>query len=97
MLALSLSIFAALVPSAVSAVARDVPAKLALPQGTALVGKYAAKGVQIYVCRAKGAATEWSFEAPEAALVDSEGRPFARHMPVRPGKRRTARRSSARF
>ena len=50
MLALSLSIFAALVPSAVSAVARDVPAKLALPQGTALVGKYAAEGVQIYVC-----------------------------------------------
>jgi hypothetical protein len=33
MLALSLSIFAALVLSAVSAVARDVPAKLALPQG----------------------------------------------------------------
>ncbi len=79
MLALSLSIFAALVLSAVSAVARDVPAKLALPQETALVGKYAAKDVQIYVCRAKGAATEWSFEAPEDALVDSEGRPFARH------------------
>jgi hypothetical protein len=79
MLALSLSIFAALVLSAVSAVARDVPTKLALPQGTALVGKYAAKDVQIYVCRAKGAATEWSFEAPEAALVDSEGRPLARH------------------
>ena len=29
--------------------------------------------------RVKGAATEWSFEAPEAALVDSEGRPFASH------------------
>jgi hypothetical protein len=27
----------------------------------------------------QGAATEWSFEAPEAALVDSQGRPFARH------------------
>jgi hypothetical protein len=79
MLALFLSIFAALVLSAVSAVARDIPGKLALPQGAALVGKYAAKGVQIYVCRAKGLATEWSFEAPEAALVDSQGRPFARH------------------
>ena len=79
MLALSLSIFAALVPSAVSAVARDVPAKLALPQGTALVGKYAAKGVQIYVCRVKEAANEWAFKAPEATLVDAEGRPFAKH------------------
>jgi hypothetical protein len=79
MLARSLSIFAALALSAVSAVARDVPAKLALPQGAALVGEYAAKGVQIYVCRVKGAATEWSFKAPEAELVDAQGRPFARH------------------
>jgi hypothetical protein len=79
MLARSLSIFAPLVLSAVSAVARDVPAKLALPQGAALVGEYAAKGVQIYVCRVKGAATEWSFKAPEAELVNAQGRPFARH------------------
>jgi len=78
-LARSLSIFAALVLAAVSAVAQVVPAKLALPQGAALVGKYAAKGVQIYVCRVKGAATEWSFKAPEAEVVDAQGRPFARH------------------
>ncbi len=69
----------ALVLFAVSAVAQDVPAELALPQGSTLVGKYAAKGVQIYVCRVKGATTEWSFKAPEAELVDAQGRPFARH------------------
>jgi hypothetical protein len=79
MLAGSLSPFAVLVLFAVSAVAQDIPAEPAPPQGSALVGKYAAKGVQIYVCRVKGAATEWSFKAPEAELVDARGRPFAKH------------------
>ena len=65
--------------SAVPSVAQDIPAKLALPQGGTEVGEFAAKGVQIYVCRVKGAATEWSFKAPEAELVDAQGRPFARH------------------
>jgi hypothetical protein len=65
--------------SAVPSVAQDIPATLALPQGDTEVGKYAAEGVQIYVCRVKGAATEWSFKAPEAELVDAQGRPFARH------------------
>jgi hypothetical protein len=65
--------------SAVPSVAQDIPAKLALPQGGTEVGEFAANGVQIYVCRVKGAATEWSFKAPEAELVDAQGRPFARH------------------
>jgi hypothetical protein len=79
MLTRFLSIFVALVLFAVSAVAQDITGKLALPPGNTLVGKYKAKGVQIYVCRVKGAATEWRFEAPEAELVDARGRPFARH------------------
>jgi Protein of unknown function (DUF3455) len=58
---------------------QGIPPTLALPQGAILLGKYAAKGVQIYVCRAKGAANEWAFKAPEAKLVDAEGRPFAKH------------------
>jgi hypothetical protein len=56
-----------------------VPPSLAPQQGAILLGKYAAQGVQIYVCRAKGAANEWAFKAPEAELVDPEGRPFAKH------------------
>ncbi len=44
-----------------------------------LLGQYAAKGVQIYVCRVKGAADEWDFKAPEAELRDAQGRPFAKH------------------
>jgi Protein of unknown function (DUF3455) len=57
----------------------DIPAALALPQGAMLSGQYAGKGVQIYVCRAKGAANEWGFKAPEAELLDAQGRPFAKH------------------
>jgi len=71
--------FAALALSSVSAVAQGIPAELALPQGGTPLGKYAAKGVQIYVCRVKGAASEWGFKAPEAELVDAQGRPFAKH------------------
>jgi hypothetical protein len=78
MLTRSLSALVALVLFPASAVAQGIPAKLAPPRGSALVGKYAAKGVQIYVCL-KGAATEWSFKAPEAELVDAQGRPFAKH------------------
>jgi Protein of unknown function (DUF3455) len=56
-----------------------VPPSLAPRQGAISLGKYAAKGVQIYVCGVKGAGTEWAFKAPEAELVDAEGRPFAKH------------------
>jgi hypothetical protein len=56
-----------------------VPPLLAPQQGAILLGKYAAKGVQIYICRAKEATNEWAFKAPEAKLVDAEDRPFAKH------------------
>ncbi|TPI51905.1 DUF3455 domain-containing protein [Mesorhizobium sp. B3-1-7] len=63
----------------VSAVAQGIPAKLEPPQGSTLVGKYAAKGVQIYVCSHDGSANEWAFKSPEAELVDAHGKPFAKH------------------
>jgi hypothetical protein len=71
--------FAALAFSMIFAVAKDIPAKLAPPQERPLVGKYAAKGVQIYVCNVEGGANEWEFKAPEAELTDAQGRPFAKH------------------
>jgi Protein of unknown function (DUF3455) len=58
---------------------RDIPPSLAPQPGATLLGKYAAKGVQIYVCHAKGATNEWAFKAPEAELVGAEGGPFAKH------------------
>ena len=64
---------------AVSAIAQDIPAKLAPPREGSLVGQYAAKGIQIYVHTVKGGASEWGFKAPEAELIDAQGRPFAKH------------------
>jgi Protein of unknown function (DUF3455) len=58
---------------------QDIPPALAVQEGATLLGKYAARGVQVYFCRAKGAANEWAFKAPEAKLVDAEGKPFAKH------------------
>jgi Protein of unknown function (DUF3455) len=58
---------------------QDIPPALVPQQGTILLGKYAATGAQIYVCRTKGATNEWAFKAPEAELVDAENRPFAKH------------------
>jgi hypothetical protein len=71
--------FAAIVLFAVPALAQEIPARLAVPQDGTLLGKYPAKGVQIYVCRVKGVANEWDFKAPEAELADTQGKPFAKH------------------
>jgi hypothetical protein len=79
MLTRSLVVFATFLLLAVPAIAREIPATLAPPQQGALIGKYAAKGVQIYVCIIKGSVTEWSFKAPEAELIDAQGRLFAKH------------------
>ena len=62
-----------------SAMAEDIPAKLAPPADAMLLGAYAAKGVQIYVCTARGAASEWAFKAPEAQLVDAKDIVFVKH------------------
>jgi hypothetical protein len=79
MLGRSLLILAVLFLLSESAMSQDIPAKLAPPAGTKLVGKYAAKGVQIYTCAAKGMANEWTFKAPEAMLTDAHGKAFAKH------------------
>ena len=42
-------------------------------------GRYAAKGVQIYVCAAKDGANEWALKGPEAELRDAQGQIFAKH------------------
>ncbi|WGD50064.1 DUF3455 domain-containing protein [Bradyrhizobium sp. CB1650] len=79
MLTRSLSTFAALWLAAVSASAQRIPAKPLPAQPGHLVGKYIARGVQIYVCTVKGGMSEWDFNAPEAELFDAQGAPFAKH------------------
>jgi hypothetical protein len=79
MLTRTLFTFAALPLFAVCAIAQDMPAKLVLPQEEPMIGRYAAKGVQIYVCAVKEGQNVWGLKAPEAQLIDTQGRPFARH------------------
>ena len=57
-----------------------VPASLA-PAGEAVTLTVAAKGVQIYECRARkdGRGVEWAFVAPEADLYRDDGGKFGTH------------------
>ena len=60
----------------------DVPDTLKPAANESLLMVIAAKGVQIYECRAKKDASvgfEWAFVAPEAELFDARGRNIGRH------------------
>ncbi|MCC3419671.1 MAG: DUF3455 domain-containing protein [Microcoleus sp. PH2017_07_MST_O_A] len=60
----------------------DVPAKLQVPAGNALISEVSAKGVQIYVCQPKtGDRTqfEWTLKAPEADLFNPSGALVGKH------------------
>lgn len=57
------------------------PAAL-VPAGETAVARVAARGVQIYECRAKAgvpAGAEWTFIAPEAELFDASGYSAGKH------------------
>jgi hypothetical protein len=59
-----------------------VPDNLRPAPGEAAVAVIAAKGVQIYECRAKKdqpGAFEWAFVAPEAQLFDRQGKAVGKH------------------
>src|SRR5690242_1800529 len=70
---------AALAPSALAACSTtptvDIPDSLKPAAGESLAMVVAAKGVQIYECRAG----EWAFVAPEAELFDPSGKTVGRH------------------
>jgi hypothetical protein len=60
----------------------EVPDKLRPAANESLAMIAAAKGVQIYECRAgknAGAGYEWALVAPEAELFDARGKPIGRH------------------
>lgn len=58
-----------------------VPPSLQPAAGERPAMTLAARGVQIYECRAgaAGAAAAWTFVAPDAALFDAQGRPVGQH------------------
>jgi len=77
-------LWAAAVPLLLTAcaVAPPVPEALRPGAGEAPLVTLTARGVQIYECRAKkddAQAAEWAFVAPEAELVDRDGRPAGKH------------------
>jgi hypothetical protein len=60
----------------------EVPDNLKPTAGESLLSAVAARGVQIYECRARKDmpnATEWAFVAPEAELFDAQGKLVAKH------------------
>jgi hypothetical protein len=62
-----------------SANARQVRKELRPTANERLLLQVHAKGDQIYYCKADGAHFVWSFDAPEAQLVDKSGKPFGKH------------------
>jgi hypothetical protein len=58
-----------------------IPDALQAPAGERLLEVVAARGVQIYECRAKAGVpgNEWAFVAPEAELLDAQGRQVGKH------------------
>ena len=74
-------------PAAQSPAAESEPVRLptlpsptlAAPAGNRLAFALDATGVQIYTCQAKDAGFAWTFQAPEAALVDRRGQVVVKH------------------
>jgi hypothetical protein len=60
-----------------------LPEPLAVGPNETLVATLAARGVQVYECRAGsggvGASAAWAFVAPDAALFDADGRRAGHH------------------
>jgi hypothetical protein len=60
----------------------EVPENLKVPEGQKLLLRAAARGAQIYSCKAKAAdsqAFEWVLKAPDAELFDERGAKIGRH------------------
>jgi Protein of unknown function (DUF3455) len=60
----------------------QVPDALTVPSNQGLLLKAAAKGVQIYICKAKAEAQtdyEWTLKAPSADLFNDQGQPLGKH------------------
>jgi uncharacterized protein DUF3455 len=59
-----------------------IPENIRVPEGQSLLLRAAARGTQIYTCKAKAtepAAFEWALKAPEAELFDQRGARIGRH------------------
>ena len=59
--------------------AQQVPAALQVPASEELVVQVHAKGDQIYSCKVDGTPAGWTLKAPEAQLIDKDGKAFGKH------------------
>jgi hypothetical protein len=57
----------------------ETPPSIRPPSGETLFLQTSAKGVQIYECAQEGAAYAWKLKAPEAELLDPDGKKVGMH------------------
>jgi hypothetical protein len=60
-------------------VAAQVPQQLQPPANEHLLLQVHAKGDQVYTCKADTAQFTWTLKAPDAQLLDENGKPFGKH------------------
>ncbi len=66
-------------PSGPSAPSLGLFSKIKVPDGQVPVLKFAARGVQVFRCEARGNESAWVFRVPEADLFDDSGKVVGRH------------------
>jgi hypothetical protein len=59
--------------------AAQVPQPLQPPANEQLLFQVHAKGDQVYTCRPDAAQFAWTLKAPDAQLLDKDGKPFGKH------------------
>jgi uncharacterized protein DUF3455 len=62
-----------------SAGAQQVPPQIQAPAGEQLFLQVHAKGDQVYTCKSEPAQYTWTLKAPDAQLLDKDGKPFGKH------------------
>ena len=77
-------VFASLLATAIAALpysltAQQLPPQLQPPTNEQLLLRVHAKGDQVYTCKSDAAQFTWTLKAPDAQLLDKDGKPFGKH------------------
>src|ERR1700739_1451694 len=65
--------------SSFAARAQQVPAQIQAPANEKLLLQVHAKGDQVYICQEGVTQFAWTLKAPDAQLLDKDGKPFGKH------------------
>ena len=77
--ALSSLIGAANMLAAFTVCGQQVPQQIQPPPGEQLFLQVHAKGDQVYICQEGVTQYAWALKAPDAQLIDKDGKPFGKH------------------